>query len=45
MKRVYECPKCGQRVSLGVTPSEPPKCSHGGKTKPLAMVEVDLTSP
>lgn len=28
VKRIFECPKCGQRVTLHVSPSETPVCAN-----------------
>jgi hypothetical protein len=30
MKLIYECPKCGNKVTLFISPSVPPTCSHKG---------------
>jgi hypothetical protein len=30
MKLLYECPKCGGKVTMFISPSVPPTCSHKG---------------
>lgn len=40
--QVYVCPKCGNKVELFVTPTEPPNCANHDAHKTRRYIEMEL---